>query len=74
MYVYKAGLFIKIWLRIYYFFLAIPLTALSLVSKSYMVNNTDSDSRMATLLSKFRIDFSDINVLGDINIKPKNHK
>uniref|UniRef100_A0A8C7XTD4 Solute carrier family 12 member 3 n=1 Tax=Oryzias sinensis TaxID=183150 RepID=A0A8C7XTD4_9TELE len=29
--------------------------------------------RMATLLSKFRIDFSDINVLGDINTKPKKH-
>uniref|UniRef100_A0A3Q3WVI1 Solute carrier family 12 member 2 n=1 Tax=Mola mola TaxID=94237 RepID=A0A3Q3WVI1_MOLML len=28
--------------------------------------------RMATLLSRFRIDFSDINVLGDINTKPKN--
>lgn len=27
--------------------------------------------RMATLLSKFRIDFSDITVLGDINTKPK---
>lgn len=26
---------------------------------------------MATLLSKFRIDFSDITVLGDINTKPK---
>lgn len=30
--------------------------------------------RMATLLSRFRIDFSDIIVLGDINIKPKKHK
>lgn len=30
--------------------------------------------RMATLLSRFRIDFSDINVLGDINTKPKKHK
>uniref|UniRef100_A0A3Q3DZM4 Solute carrier family 12 member 3 n=1 Tax=Hippocampus comes TaxID=109280 RepID=A0A3Q3DZM4_HIPCM len=28
---------------------------------------------MATLLSRFRIDFSDINVLGDINTKPKKH-
>ncbi|KAL0187455.1 hypothetical protein M9458_019125, partial [Cirrhinus mrigala] len=28
---------------------------------------------MAALLSKFRIDFSDITVLGDINIKPKKH-
>lgn len=27
--------------------------------------------RMATLLSKFRIDFSDITVLGDVNTKPK---
>lgn len=26
---------------------------------------------MATLLSKFRIDFSDITVLGDVNTKPK---
>lgn len=31
-------------------------------------------SRMATLLSRFRIDFSDIIVLGDINTKPKKHK
>lgn len=31
-------------------------------------------SRMATLLSKFRIDFSDIMVLGDINTKPKKEK
>ncbi|XP_019740205.1 solute carrier family 12 member 2-like, partial [Hippocampus comes] len=30
-------------------------------------------NRMATLLSRFRIDFSDINVLGDINTKPKKH-
>lgn len=30
--------------------------------------------RMATLLSRFRIDFSDINVLGDINTKPQKHK
>lgn len=30
--------------------------------------------RMATLLSKFRIDFSDIMVLGDINTKPKKEK
>lgn len=29
---------------------------------------------MATLLSRFRIDFSDIIVLGDINTKPKKHK
>lgn len=29
---------------------------------------------MATLLSRFRIDFSDINVLGDINTKPQKHK
>ncbi len=29
---------------------------------------------MAALLSKFRIDFSDITVIGDINIKPKKHK
>ncbi|KAI6058355.1 hypothetical protein LUU34_01359400 [Aix galericulata] len=28
-------------------------------------------NKMATLLSKFRIDFSDIMVLGDINTKPK---
>lgn len=31
-------------------------------------------TRMATLLSRFRIDFSDIIVLGDINTKPKKHK
>lgn len=30
--------------------------------------------RMAMLLSRFRIDFSDIHVLGDINTKPKKHK
>uniref|UniRef100_A0A8C7XRD7 Solute carrier family 12 member 3 n=1 Tax=Oryzias sinensis TaxID=183150 RepID=A0A8C7XRD7_9TELE len=37
------------------------------------INRIDHDRRaMATLLSKFRIDFSDINVLGDINTKPKN--
>ncbi|XP_030643017.1 solute carrier family 12 member 2 [Chanos chanos] len=36
------------------------------------INRIDHDRRaMAALLSKFRIDFSDINVLGDINIKPK---
>uniref|UniRef100_A0A3Q3IPH6 Solute carrier family 12 member 2 n=1 Tax=Monopterus albus TaxID=43700 RepID=A0A3Q3IPH6_MONAL len=29
--------------------------------------------KMATLLSRFRIDFSDIRVLGDINTKPKKH-
>ncbi|XP_061586297.1 solute carrier family 12 member 2 isoform X2 [Cololabis saira] len=39
------------------------------------INRIDHDRRaMATLLSKFRIDFSDINVLGDINTKPKKHK
>uniref|UniRef100_A0A8C7XYN3 Solute carrier family 12 member 3 n=1 Tax=Oryzias sinensis TaxID=183150 RepID=A0A8C7XYN3_9TELE len=38
------------------------------------INRIDHDRRaMATLLSKFRIDFSDINVLGDINTKPKKH-
>ncbi|XP_041793140.1 solute carrier family 12 member 2-like [Chelmon rostratus] len=38
------------------------------------INRIDHDRRaMATLLSRFRIDFSDINVLGDINIKPKKH-
>ncbi|KAM6964780.1 solute carrier family 12 member 2 [Aplochiton taeniatus] len=38
------------------------------------INRMDHDRRaMATLLSKFRIDFSDINVLGDINTKPKKH-
>lgn len=31
-------------------------------------------SRMATLLSRFRIDFSDIIVLGDMNTKPKKLK
>lgn len=31
-------------------------------------------NRMAALLSKFRIDFSAIYVLGDINTKPKKHK
>uniref|UniRef100_A0A7N8WN68 Solute carrier family 12 member 2-like n=1 Tax=Mastacembelus armatus TaxID=205130 RepID=A0A7N8WN68_9TELE len=37
------------------------------------INRIDHDRRvMATLLSRFRIDFSDINVLGDINTKPKN--
>uniref|UniRef100_A0AAY4B2J7 Solute carrier family 12 member 2 n=1 Tax=Denticeps clupeoides TaxID=299321 RepID=A0AAY4B2J7_9TELE len=36
------------------------------------INRIDHDRRaMAALLSKFRIDFSDITVLGDINIKPK---
>ncbi|XP_038589086.1 solute carrier family 12 member 2 isoform X2 [Micropterus salmoides] len=36
------------------------------------INRIDHDRRaMATLLSKFRIDFSDITVLGDINTKPK---
>lgn len=36
------------------------------------INRIDHDRRaMATLLSKFRIDFSDITVLGDINVKPK---
>ncbi|MEE6459730.1 hypothetical protein FKM82_000719 [Ascaphus truei] len=36
------------------------------------INRIDHDRRaMATLLSKFRIDFSDIVVLGDINTKPK---
>lgn len=36
------------------------------------INRIDHDRRaMATLLSKFRIDFSDITVLGDVNIKPK---
>uniref|UniRef100_A0A8C5CNI2 Solute carrier family 12 member 2 n=1 Tax=Gadus morhua TaxID=8049 RepID=A0A8C5CNI2_GADMO len=36
------------------------------------INRIDHDRRaMATLLSRFRIDFSDINVLGDINTKPK---
>ncbi|XP_035296030.1 solute carrier family 12 member 2 isoform X3 [Cricetulus griseus] len=35
------------------------------------INRIDHDRRaMATLLSKFRIDFSDIMVLGDINTKP----
>ncbi|XP_056144616.1 solute carrier family 12 member 2-like [Lampris incognitus] len=38
------------------------------------INRIDHDRRaMATLLSRFRIDFSDINVLGDINTKPKKH-
>ncbi|XP_060927236.1 solute carrier family 12 member 2-like [Limanda limanda] len=38
------------------------------------VNRIDRDRRvMATLLSRFRIDYSDINVLGDINTKPKKH-
>uniref|UniRef100_A0A3B5M5J7 Solute carrier family 12 member 2 n=1 Tax=Xiphophorus couchianus TaxID=32473 RepID=A0A3B5M5J7_9TELE len=38
------------------------------------INRIDHDRRaMATLLSRFRIDFSDINVLGDINVKPKKH-
>uniref|UniRef100_A0A3Q3J1F2 Solute carrier family 12 member 2 n=1 Tax=Monopterus albus TaxID=43700 RepID=A0A3Q3J1F2_MONAL len=31
------------------------------------------EEMMATLLSRFRIDFSDIRVLGDINTKPKKH-
>uniref|UniRef100_A0A3P8WSF9 Solute carrier family 12 member 3 n=1 Tax=Cynoglossus semilaevis TaxID=244447 RepID=A0A3P8WSF9_CYNSE len=36
------------------------------------INRIDHDRRvMATLLNRFRIDFSDINVLGDINTKPK---
>ncbi|XP_027029425.2 solute carrier family 12 member 2 isoform X1 [Tachysurus fulvidraco] len=36
------------------------------------LNRIDHDRRsMATLLSKFRIDFSDITVLGDISTKPK---
>uniref|UniRef100_A0A4W4GXJ6 Solute carrier family 12 member 3 n=1 Tax=Electrophorus electricus TaxID=8005 RepID=A0A4W4GXJ6_ELEEL len=36
------------------------------------INRIDHDRRsMATLLSKFRIDFSDITVLGDISTKPK---
>uniref|UniRef100_A0A3Q3NKP2 Solute carrier family 12 member 2 n=1 Tax=Mastacembelus armatus TaxID=205130 RepID=A0A3Q3NKP2_9TELE len=36
------------------------------------INRIDHDRRaMATLLSKFRIDFSDITVLGDMNTKPK---
>lgn len=36
------------------------------------INRIDHDRRaMATLLSKFRIDFSDIMVIGDINTKPK---
>ncbi|XP_075908736.1 solute carrier family 12 member 1-like isoform X3 [Petromyzon marinus] len=35
------------------------------------INRIDHERRMmATLLSKFRIDFSDIQVLGDINSKP----
>uniref|UniRef100_A0A8C5XA63 Solute carrier family 12 member 2 n=1 Tax=Malurus cyaneus samueli TaxID=2593467 RepID=A0A8C5XA63_9PASS len=39
------------------------------------INRIDHDRRaMATLLSKFRIDFSDIMVLGDINTKPKKEK
>ncbi|XP_077456025.1 solute carrier family 12 member 2-like isoform X3 [Stigmatopora argus] len=38
------------------------------------INRIDHDRRrMATLLSRFRIEFSDINVLGDINTKPKKH-
>ncbi|XP_054467650.1 solute carrier family 12 member 2-like [Anoplopoma fimbria] len=38
------------------------------------INRIDHDRRaMATLLSRFRIDFSDIHVLGDINTKPKKH-
>ncbi|XP_073685705.1 solute carrier family 12 member 2 isoform X2 [Garra rufa] len=36
------------------------------------INRIDHDRRaMATLLSKFRIDFSDITVLGDVNTKPR---
>uniref|UniRef100_A0A3B3WR56 Solute carrier family 12 member 2 n=1 Tax=Poecilia mexicana TaxID=48701 RepID=A0A3B3WR56_9TELE len=36
------------------------------------INRIDHDRRaMATLLSRFRIDFSDINVLGDINLSFK---
>ncbi|KAG7280804.1 hypothetical protein CRUP_035469 [Coryphaenoides rupestris] len=39
------------------------------------INRMDHDRRvMATLLSKFRIDFSDITVLGDINTKPKKER
>ncbi|MGH0176816.1 UNVERIFIED_CONTAM: hypothetical protein FKN15_078043 [Acipenser sinensis] len=39
------------------------------------INRIDHDRRtMATLLSKFRMDFSDITVLGDINTKPKKEK
>ncbi|KAM9455783.1 solute carrier family 12 member 2 isoform 2-T2 [Clarias gariepinus] len=39
------------------------------------INRIDHDRRsMATLLSKFRIDFSDITVLGDINTKPKTER
>uniref|UniRef100_A0A671WUP2 Solute carrier family 12 member 2 n=1 Tax=Sparus aurata TaxID=8175 RepID=A0A671WUP2_SPAAU len=38
------------------------------------INRIDHDRRaMAMLLSRFRIDFSDIHVLGDINTKPKKH-
>uniref|UniRef100_A0A8C2X744 Solute carrier family 12 member 2 n=1 Tax=Cyclopterus lumpus TaxID=8103 RepID=A0A8C2X744_CYCLU len=38
------------------------------------INRIDHDRRaMATLLSRFRIDYSDIHVLGDINTKPKKH-
>uniref|UniRef100_A0A8C7UCH1 Solute carrier family 12 member 2-like n=1 Tax=Oncorhynchus mykiss TaxID=8022 RepID=A0A8C7UCH1_ONCMY len=38
------------------------------------INRIDHDRRaMAALLSKFRIDFSAIYVLGDINTKPKKH-
>uniref|UniRef100_A0A8C6UCB1 Solute carrier family 12 member 2 n=1 Tax=Neogobius melanostomus TaxID=47308 RepID=A0A8C6UCB1_9GOBI len=38
------------------------------------INRIDHDRRaMAMLLSRFRIDFSDIIVLGDINTKPKKH-
>uniref|UniRef100_A0AAY4CTS3 Solute carrier family 12 member 2 n=1 Tax=Denticeps clupeoides TaxID=299321 RepID=A0AAY4CTS3_9TELE len=39
------------------------------------INRIDHDRRaMAALLSKFRIDFSDITVLGDINVKPKKQR
>ncbi|XP_037633780.1 solute carrier family 12 member 2-like [Sebastes umbrosus] len=38
------------------------------------INRIDHDRRaMATLLSRFRIDYSDIHVLGDINTRPKKH-
>nr|UQS87558.1 solute carrier family 12 member 2 [Rhamdia quelen] len=39
------------------------------------INRIDHDRRaMATLLSKFRIDFSDITVLGDVNTKPRTER
>ncbi|XP_074495642.1 solute carrier family 12 member 2 [Sebastes fasciatus] len=38
------------------------------------INRIDHDRRaMATLLSRFRIDYSDIHVLGEINTRPKKH-